>query len=80
MYIEGSQRVRTGEGRGDHRGSPVKRKFGSSPDQVQIKWVPLNRSTATSDLKQDQVFAAKRHKIRNVLMFPLLRPSRFHGR
>jgi hypothetical protein len=43
-------------------------------DQGQIKRVHLNRSTTTSNLQQDQVFAAKRHKIGKVLMFPLLRP------
>ena len=42
-------------------------------DQGQIKWVHLNRSTTTSNLQQDLVFAAKRHKIRKVLTFPLLR-------
>jgi hypothetical protein len=43
---------------------------------------PVPAGTANRDgqariFKQGQVFAAKRHKIHKVLMFPLLRPLRF---
>jgi hypothetical protein len=45
----------------------------SSPNQVGT----FEKATANVESKQDQVFAAKRRKIRKVLMFPLLRPLRF---
>ena len=53
------------------RGASRSRRGLNKKSQIQIEWVPLNRLIATSD--QKQVFAAKRRKIRRVLLFPLLR-------